>query len=77
MIFLPCPICGKYPKVKTTNNTYNAICTISCRGLFKKHFEVRGMSYLSSEAEDEAGYAWNSEVRNFMRNKEKEKGQCL
>ena len=46
MIFLSCPICGKYPKVKTTHDTYNAICRISCRGLFKNHFEVRGMSYI-------------------------------
>lgn len=77
MIFEPCPICGKYPKVKTKNDTYNGICIISCRGLFKKHFEVRGMSYLSSDAEHEAVRAWNSTVENYLKNKEKEKGQCL
>ena len=77
MIFLSCPICGKYPKVKTTHDTYNAICRISCRGLFKNHFEVRGMSYISSDAEKEAGYAWNSAVKTFMEEREKEKGQCL
>lgn len=65
---LPCPICGRYPKIKRAYgyeaNGYGAWCTIQCKPFLRKsHLKIESGKSTWDRALEYAIRDWNAEVR--------------
>jgi hypothetical protein len=67
-IIAPCPICGKYPKVKYKNDFYCPHIIIRCKPLLEKaHLEIVMYEgdHTRSYTVDKAISAWNEVVCKY------------
>lgn len=69
---LPCPVCGKYPKIKRDYNyeaaSFGAWCTIQCKPLLRSpHLRVESGKQLWQSAYENACEEWDRGVRNARR----------
>lgn len=66
---LPCPVCGKYPKIKRDYNyeasSFGAWCTIQCKPFLRKpHLKVESGKALWRSAYTDACEEWNRRCKD-------------
>ena len=62
-VILPCPVCGKSPKIKRYNFGDEHCVQIICKPLFRKQHES-ALSW-SSNAYENAVNLWDARVKNY------------
>lgn len=63
---LPCPVCGKTPKVKHRHTLYENMVQIICKPLFcQQHESALAYGDTSHEAYRDAIQIWNGRVKHY------------
>ena len=66
-VILPCPVCGRSPKIKHYSNVSEHIVRIVCKLLFKElHESALAYGMIESIAYEDAINLWNARVRRYQ-----------
>lgn len=63
---IPCPVCGRVPKIKHYDHSYASVVSVRCKPLFSKlHEEAIAYGQWPTSTYKEAIDLWNARVRNY------------